>query len=296
MKYVITGSIGHISKPIVAALVQAKHDVQVITSNAERVAEIESLGAKALVGSIEDAAFVAAAFAAANAVYLMIPPKWSVSNWLAYQQQVANNYVAAIEENNIKHVVLLSSIGAHMRSGAGPIDGLAYLETELEKLEQVHALFLRPSYFFYNLFSMVGLVKQAGIFGANFGCEEKMVLVDTNDIAAVAINALLQLSFTGKTIQYIASDERTTAEIAAVLSQAIGKPGTPWVVFTDEQSKQGMLGAGLPETIADGYAQLGKSLREGLLQADYWNNKPASSSSYKLEQFAQAFAAVYNKD
>ena len=294
MNYVITGSIGNISKPIVAQLVAAKHHVTVITSNKERVADIEALGATAKVGSVENSAFVTDVFAGADAVYLMIPPKWKVDNWYAYQQTVANNYVAAVKANNIQYVVQLSSIGAHMRKGAGPIDGLGYLEEQLATLLNVNVVFLRPSYFFNNLFGQIGLVKQAGIFGANFGgTDEKLVLVDTNDIAAVAAEKLLSLSFIGQTIQYIASDEITTDEIAKVLGEAIGKPGTPWVIFTNEQSYEGMIGAGLDKEIATGYTQMGASIKNGLIQADYWEKRPILGK-LKLTEFAKAFAAAYN--
>lgn len=295
MNYVITGSLGHISKPLVQQLVQAKHQVTVITSRAENATAIETLGATAAVGSIEDATFITNTFAGADAVYLMIPPKWSVDNWYAYQQQVADNYVAAIKQNNIQHVVLLSSIGAHLRKGAGPIDGLGYLEEQLNTLTNTHSLFLRPSYFFYNLFTQIDLVKNAGIFGSNFSGNEKLVLVDTNDIAAAAAKALLELNFKGQTVQYISTAETTGNEIAAVLGKAIGKEGTPWVAFTDEQSLQGMLGAGLPQTIAEGYTQLGNSLNAGLLQADYWKNNVQPTGNVTLDQFAQQFAAAYNK-
>lgn len=295
MNYVITGSLGHISKPLVQQLVQAKHQVTVITSRTENATAIEALGATAAVGSIEDATFITNTFAGADAVYLMIPPKWTVDNWYAYQQQVADNYVAAVKQNNIPHVVLLSSIGAHLRKGAGPIDGLGYLEEQLNTLTNTHSLFLRPSYFFYNLFSQIDLVKNAGIFGSNFSGNEKLVLVDTNDIAAAAAKALLDLNFKGQTVQYISTIETTGNEVAAVLGKAIGKEGTPWVAFTDEQSLQGMLGAGLPQTIAEGYIQLGSSLNAGLLQADYWKTNVQPTGNLSLEQFAQQFAAAYNK-
>jgi uncharacterized protein YbjT (DUF2867 family) len=294
MNYVITGSIGHISKPIINQLVAANHQVTVITSNAERVVEIEALGAIAKVGSVEDATFITSAFAGADAVYLMIPPIWKTDNWLAYQQTVADNYVAAITANNIKYVVQLSSIGAHMRKGAGPIDGVGYLEEQLLGLHYVNTIALRPSYFFYNLFSQIGLVKQAGIFGANFGgTDEKLAIVDTSDIAAVAVEKLLNLSFTGFSTQYIASAEVSTDEIAKALGEAIGKPGTPWVTFSDEQSLQGMLGAGLDTEIANGYTTLGAALRNGLIQADYWQNQP-TLGKVKLADFAKVFAAAYN--
>ncbi len=291
--YVITGSLGHISQPIVKSLKAEGHQVKVISSNANNKSKIEALGAEALIGSVIDADFINTAFNGADAVYLMIPPNWSANNWLEYQKLVADNYVTAIKNNRVKYVVQLSSIGAHMKNGAGPIDGLAYLESQLENLPDVHAKALRPSYFFYNLFSMKNMIKHAGIMGSNFGGEEKLALVHTADIAQVASRNLLSLDFKQFSTQYIASDERTSHEISEALSKAAHKPNTPWLVFSDEDANNGMKQNGLSDTIADGYTQLGKSLREGKLQEDYWKNKPVLGN-IKLEDFAKEFEAVYH--
>jgi uncharacterized protein YbjT (DUF2867 family) len=294
MNYVITGSLGNISKPITEQLIRNGHQVSVISSKQENAAAIEALGAKSLIGSIEDATFLNSSFKGADAVYLMIPPNFTTNDFFAYQQKVADNYVAAVKKNNIKYVVELSSIGAHLRKGTGPIDGLAYLEEQLGSLPGINVLFLRPSYFFNNLYSQIDLVKKAGIFGANFGGEEKLVLVDTEDIAAAAVDALLNLNFSGQSVKYIASDERTTEDIAKALGEAVGKPGTPWVVFKNEQSLQGMIDAGLTPAMAEAYTQMGQSINSGLLQEDYWKHKPAPGK-LKLEEFAKRFAAVYNE-
>lgn len=294
MNYVITGSIGHISKPIVEGLVKAGHSVTVITSKADNAAAIEALGAKAAVGSVEDADFLKETFVGADAVYLMIPPKWGVTDWRGHQNTVGDNYITAIRANNTPFVVLLSSIGAHMGNGAGPVDGLHDMEQKLKTVEGLNVKVLRPSYFMYNLFNMIGMVKGMGIMGSNFG-EDKVVLVHTSDIAKVALQNLLNLDFTGHQIQYIASDERTGTEIAKVLGEAVGKPETPWMVFSDEQTKQGMLGAGLNEEMANGYTTMGIALREGTMQADYVANRPATLGKVKLEDFARnEFALAFN--
>ena len=57
MKYVITGSIGNISRPLVKKLIAAGHHVSVISSNESRSEEIKSLGATSLIGSVTDVAF-----------------------------------------------------------------------------------------------------------------------------------------------------------------------------------------------------------------------------------------------
>lgn len=48
MKITITGSLGHIGRPLTNGLVQKGHAVTVISSNPERQKEIEALGAKVI--------------------------------------------------------------------------------------------------------------------------------------------------------------------------------------------------------------------------------------------------------
>ena len=290
-KYVITGSIGHISRPVVEGLVNAGKTVDVITSSNERVNEIEKLGAKAVVGSVQDPSFVVRAFRNADVVYTMIPPIWQTSNFRASQDEVANNYARAIRENGVKYVVNLSSIGAHVGSGVGPVDGVAFLEKLLNNIPGLNVRHLRPSFFYYNFMSQIGLIKNAGIIGGNYGNGEKMFLVHTNDIAKAALEELLNPGFSGSSVRYIIGDERSGKEIAAVLGKAIGKE-LNWVEFTDDQQKQGLLQAGMPETHAESYTVMGKALREGVMQADAAKNKP-QFAAIKLEDFAKEFAEAY---
>jgi uncharacterized protein YbjT (DUF2867 family) len=290
--FVITGSIGNISKPIIEGLVKAGKQVSVITSTNERVKEIEKLGATALVGQAQDIAFLKNAFKGADVVYTMIPPIWQTNNWRASQNEIAKNYAEAILHNNIKYVVNLSSIGAHLGNGAGPIDGLADFEKLLNNIRGLNVKHLRPSFFFYNFISQIGLIKQAGIMGGNYGNGEKVFLVHPKDIAAAALDELLTLSFSGNSVRYVLGDERYGKDIADALGKVIGKE-IKWVEFTDDEQKQGLLQAGLSETHAQAYTQMGKSLREGHMQGDVRKNKPSLSST-KLEDFAKEFAQAYN--
>lgn len=57
MKIIVTGSLGHISKPLTEQLVQKGHEVVVITSNPNKQQDIEALGASAGIGSLEDVDF-----------------------------------------------------------------------------------------------------------------------------------------------------------------------------------------------------------------------------------------------
>jgi uncharacterized protein YbjT (DUF2867 family) len=74
MKFVVTGSLGNISKPLTKELVQKGHMVTVISSKPEKQKDIEALGAIAAIGTLEDVDFLVSTFTGADAVYCMVPP------------------------------------------------------------------------------------------------------------------------------------------------------------------------------------------------------------------------------
>jgi uncharacterized protein YbjT (DUF2867 family) len=296
MKYSITGGAGHISKPVIIKLLEAGHEVTVIGRDAGNLKELTAKGAKTAIGSVEDAGFLATAFAGADVAYTMVPPTYSTKDWKGYIGNVGRNYAQAIRANGIKYVVNLSSIGAHTPEGCGPVSGLYRAEQALNELADTHILHLRPGYFYDNLLGNLGMIKNMGILGGNFGGPGFILIMSTpSDIADKAAEELLQLQFTGHTVRYIGSDERSTDEIAAVLGQAVGKPGLRWVVFSEEQALQGMIQAGLPEEIARNYVEMGVGLRTGLMFEDYWKHRPDSLEKTKLEDFGHVFTAAYNQ-
>ena len=295
MKYIIIGSLGNISKPLSQALVNAGHDVTIITSKKENAAPIESLGAKAAVGSVEDVDFLTKTFAGADAVYTMIPPNMSPTNWKSWIGSIGMNYAEAIKAAGVKHVVNLSSIGAHLPDGVGPVSGLHRAEEALNKLEDVNIKHLRPAYFYHNLFSNLHLIKNAGIMGGNFAIKEnRFPITDPSDIASVAVEELLHLNFTGHSVRYIVSDEVSTDGIASEIGKAIGKPGLQWVPFTNEQAYDGMRQAGFPEEISKNYVEMGNAINTEIMNDDYWKNRPDTFGKTKLPDFAKVFAGAYN--
>jgi len=293
MKYVITGSLGHISKPLTETLVKAGHHVTVVSSSADRKPAIEALGAHAAIGSVDDAQFLANTFKGADAVYTMIPPTWNPADWKAHIHNIGKTYAEAIKASGVKRVVNLSSVGAHMPDGCGPVSGLHHAENELNKLDGVALTHLRPAFFYHNMLANIGMIKGMGIIGGNYGDNTTMVLVHPADIAVAAAEELQQPAKSDRNIRYIVSDERTTADVAKVLGAAIGKPELPWVNFKDEDAYNGMVQAGLSPEMARNYTEMGHAMATGEMTAEYKQNKPAYSA-IRLEDFAKEFAAAYH--
>ena len=180
-----------------------------------------------------------------------------------------------------------------MADSCGPVSGLFFVEKALNDLDSVNVKHLRPGFFYPNLLANIGMVKNMGVMGGNYGEGSTMVLVDPKDIADVAAEEIEGLKFKGKSVRYIASDEKNTNEVAAILGKAIGKPELPWVNFKDEDTLAGMLQMGLPEEVAKNYAEMGVAMRTGEMASDYNENRPAVFGKTKLEAFAPVFASVY---
>lgn len=292
MKFTITGSLGNVSKPLAAILIKKGHTVTVISSNKNKISEIREMGATPAIGSIEDIAFLTKAFEGADAVYTMVPPNFSVPDYRAYYQRIAQNYASAIQAAHVKRVVNLSSVGAHLPAGTGPIAGLYDVEQLFNAIDSLAVRSLRAGFFYTNFYGNIEMIKHANMIGANYGEDGPMILVHPADIATAAAEELLQ-PFEGKSIRYVSSDERSTKEISSVLGKAIGKPELKWVVLSDEQALSGMIQAGFPETIAKTFVEMGDAVRKGILWEDYRQRKEVVSGQVKLEDFSKEFAHQY---
>jgi uncharacterized protein YbjT (DUF2867 family) len=292
MKIIITGSLGNIGKPLAKQLVSAGHEVTVISSNAERKQAIEEIGAKAAIGSVSDSAFLADTFAGADALFAMTPPNLGGKNVISNTVNAGKAFAEAIKKANIKRVVMLSSIGAHLPNGTGPIAGLHPIEALYNELDNTALTILRAGFFYTNLYNDVPMIKGAGIMGANYPADLKMPMVHPEDIAA-AVAEELQKDATGKNIRYIISDVRTPGEVAKTLGAAIGKTDLPWIEFTDEQSLQGMTQAGLPEELAGLYTEMGSALRSDKIAEHFFSGNFSVDGKIKLEDFAKEFTEKF---
>lgn len=299
MNIVLTGSISNIGKPLTQALIEKGHSVTVITSKAERMAEIGSLGATPAVGSMFDAGFLSKTFEGADIVYLMetMDAPGDIFDksidFIGAITRIGRNYKQAVLASGVKQVVHLSSIGAHRKDGYGILEFHYNVETILRELpEDISIRFIRPVGFFTNLFQFIRDIKTKGVITSNYGGDRKEPWVHPTDIAAV-ISEEMDKPFAGRTVRYVASDEVSPNEIAKTLGKAIGKPDLQWRVIADDQLLKDWLNIGFNQQIAHGFVEMQASQGTGALYEDYDRNKP-TLGKVKLEAFAKQFAEAYN--
>jgi uncharacterized protein YbjT (DUF2867 family) len=298
MKIVLTGSLGNIGKLLAPQLIAGGHELTIISSNPERRAVIEALGAKAAIGQMQDVHFLTEAFNGADLVYLMESME-SVGDifdpnvdFIAGITAIGQNYQTAIQRSGVKRVIHLSSIGAHMNEGNGILLFHHQVEQLLRQMPADIAIkFIRPVGFYLNLFSFIPTIKNQGKIVSNYGGDRKEPWVSPADIAEV-IAEEVDIAFAGRSVRYVASDEVSPNEVAAVLGQAIGQPDLQWTVIPGDELLNNWLKIGFNPQVARGFIELQAGQGSGKLYEDYEAHRPVLGK-VKLADFAKEFAEVY---
>lgn len=301
MKIIVTGSLGYVSRPLIKELIKKGHSVTVVSSNAEKQKEIEAMGAKAAIGTMEDVDFLTNTFTGADAVYCMLAPYGNFGDpdndanaVIKRADKAANNYVTAIEQTGVKRVVYLSSIGADMEKDSGLIIIHHNAEVTLNKLPaDVNISFMRPSGFYKNLFAFVHSIRNQDIISASYGETDRNIFVSDIDIADAIVQEF-ESNDTGRKVIYVASEELTCNEAAGILGAAIGKPDLKWVTISDQEQFDGYKAFGMNDSLASRFAEMNASIHTGKFYKDYDRNKPVLGK-VKMQDFAHEFAAVYHQ-
>ena len=262
--YVITGATGNIGRAIAETLLSQGLPVRVIGRDPARLQALVDRGAESRVGSLDDTGFVRDAFAGATAVFAMIPPVYVADDPRAAQGKVGEAIAAAIEANRVPHVVHLSSLGAELTEGTGPVLGVHDQEARLDRIEGVNVLHLRPTYFMENLLHGVGMIQSMGIYGTPLRADLAFPLIATRDIAAAAATELNERGFTGSSVRVLLGPaDHTPAALTRLIGAAIGKPELPYVQFPYDQAVEAMVQMGLSRPVAEGMVDLNRSMNEG---------------------------------
>jgi uncharacterized protein YbjT (DUF2867 family) len=288
--YIITGATGNIGSKTADILLAKGEKVRVIGRSAARLQGFVDRGAEAKVGDLTDNVFLARAFSGATAVFTMIPPNYGTSDFRAYQNEISDSFAEGIVKAGVKYVVNLSSQGADLREGSGPILGLREQELRFNQLEGVNVLHLRPTYFMENLLMNIPLINRMGIAGSAVHGDLKFAMIATRDIAAYVAERIVRHDFAGKMAQdLLGQRDLSLNEAIAIIGRRIGMPELKYVQFLYEDAANGMFEMGISEDVSSLLIEMCEALNNGLFSVGR-PRTPENTTPTSIEEFAETFA------
>jgi uncharacterized protein YbjT (DUF2867 family) len=287
----VMGATGHTGKKITEALLKAGEKVRALGRSEFKLAELKSVGAEALSGDTNDAAFLTKAFREADAVYTLLPTDPRAPDFRAEQDRQGEAIVKAIRESGVRYVVALSSVGADVSEGTGVIAGLHAQEERLKKIEGINVLLLRPVSFFENFYTSLALIKQEGINGDSVVADLAIPMVATRDIADIAARALKARDWKGVVVrELLGPRDLSYAEATGIIGEKIGKPDLKYVQFSYDDQAQATVQAGLSESFARLYVDMTRAFNEGTIKP---RRTAENTTPTRFEDFASKLARAY---
>src|ERR1700680_823025 len=289
--YVILGASGNTGSIVADFLLSKGHKVRVVGRDAGRLQRFLRKGAEAVTADVSDAARLTKAFSGARAAYLMLPPISSRED----QERESDAIAKAAKESGLRYAVHLSSYGAQVPEGTGPVTGLHSSEQKLNAISGLNVLHLRAAYFMENNLAAIGMIRRMGIFGNALLPDLKLPMIATRDVGDYAAQRLLNLDFSGKqTRELLGERDLSMTEATAVIARGIGKPDLRYQQFPYEQVQQVLEQMGMPPKKAAVYIEMFNAMNTGVLAA-LEPRSPENSTPTSFEQFVQdVFAPAYH--
>ena len=265
MKIAVTTPTGNIGSRLAGHLLDAGAQVTLLVRDPGKVASLVSRGANAVPGNLEDGAYVTRATAGVDVLFWLTPPDMGNPDFRGRQRKLGEIAGQAVRANRIPRVVHLSSVGAQMPSGTGPIAGLHQVENSLNE-SGAAVRHLRAAFFMENFLWSLDGIRAAGSVFMPISGSTRTSMIATRDIAASAAKVLLDGSWTGqKAVGLHGPADLSFDEAATALGEGLSRP-VRHVTVTPDQARGAMVGMGVHPGVAALFLEMHDAFETGRLQ------------------------------
>ena len=291
----ILGSTGNVGGKIADILIKKGEPVRLVARSADRLGLLAGNLAVPFAGDANDTKFLVKVFKNVDAVFTLIPPNPGAADFIEYANKIGDSIARALEIAGVKHVVNLSSTGAELAEGTGPIKGLHAMEERLNRIKGLNVLNLRPSYFMENLLWNIDLIKSKGINGNAIRGDLKIPMIATRDIAAYAAERLVKRDFWGAAFQALDGPrDITMIEATEIIGRKINKSGLSYVMFPYRDAEKGMVAMGLSPDMSRQYIEMSRAFNEGWIKLPTVKTGIRTATSF--EEFCdEVFVPLYTQ-
>jgi NAD(P)H dehydrogenase (quinone) len=212
----VTGAAGKTGQAVICALAARGALVRALVHRPEQVPAVEALGAGQVVcGDMGARVTLQEAAAGVRAVYHICP------NLSPDEVTIGQAVVAAARAAGVKHLVYHSVLHPQ-------IEAMAHHWLKLRVEEHLFAsglpyTLLQPAAYMQNLLAYWPAIVEQGIYAVPYAPETLLGLVDLEDVAEAAAVVLTEPGHEGATYELAGDEVLSQTEVAAVLSQCLGR-------------------------------------------------------------------------
>jgi uncharacterized protein YbjT (DUF2867 family) len=287
MKIAVTTPTGHVGSAVTDSLLEFGGDITVklLGRRADKLKGYIDRGAETAVGVQDDANYLVEATRGVDALFWVTPPGYGADDLRAFQNRLAQAAATAIRKNNIARIVNLSSVGAQLTLGVGPISGLHDVEQILDGAA-ANVINLRPGFFFENLLWQMDSIRKWGRISLPISGTKSYPMIACRDIGHAAAARLVDGRWTGHSVQELHGPaDLTFKDVAQTLGEVLGRK-IVYIKCDRQEMRDTLLGSGMSENAADLMLEMYDAVESGTLRTTQ-PRSAATTTSTTLAEFAR---------
>ncbi len=227
----VTGASGKTGRAVIRALLARGETVCALVHRPDQVRAMQDLGAQGtIVGDMCDRAAIESAAHGMLAIYHICP------NMHPDEAALGGTVIAAARSAGVERLVYHSVL--HPQTEAMP-HHWQKLRVEEQLLESgLSYTILQPAAYMQNVLAYWNQIVDQGIYPVLYAVETRLGMVDLEDVAEVAALVLTEPGHVGATYELAGAESLTQTEVAAILSQRLGRPVRAQAVPLDEWERK----------------------------------------------------------
>jgi NAD(P)H dehydrogenase (quinone) len=239
----ITGASGKTGQAIVQALLPRGAPVRAFVRQTEQVIHVQQLGAQeGVIGDLRNTADLQHACAGIDTLYHICP------NMQPDEVAIAQNLIQVAQTSRVTRFVYHSVLHPQTEEMAHHWHKLRV--EELLFKSGLDFTILQPAAYMQNVLAGWQMIVEQGVYRVPYAVTTRLGMVDLTDVAEVAAQVLTEPGHSGAIYELAGSEVLSQTEIAAILSECLGRPVRAEAIAHDGW-KQAARQAGLGEyTIA----------------------------------------------
>jgi uncharacterized protein YbjT (DUF2867 family) len=252
--FIIMGATGHVGSATAETLLNAGHEVTVVTRDATKAERLKRLGATVAVADVYDVATMREVFRSGRRLFLLNPPAAPDTDTDWTEKETVRHLLAAVDGSGLEKIVAESTYGAQPGDELGDLNTLFEMEQGLRAQSIPHSI-IRAAYYMSNWDAMIEPVRNDGIIPTMYPADLKIPMVAPADLGVVAARLLCE-PVENAGMHYVEGPERYSSnEVAEAFSQALGKP-IKCVVTPRDQWEAAYRKLGFSEAAARSYTRM----------------------------------------